>query len=54
MIRNLYYKGFLRNYILFWKIIFRMGIIIATYAVIRNLDIIKIILIYLKDKLHGK
>ncbi len=36
------------------KIIFGIGIIITTYAIIRNLDIIKIILIYLKDKLLGK
>jgi len=36
------------------KIIFGIGFLIATYAVIRNLDIIKIILIYFKDKLLGK
>ncbi len=36
------------------KIIFGTGIIITIYAIIRNLDIIKIILIYLKDKLLGK
>ena len=36
------------------KIIFGMGFLIATYAIIRNLDIIKIILIYFKDKLFGK
>ena len=36
------------------KIIFGIGFLIAIYAIIRNLDIIKIILVYLKDKLLGK
>ena len=36
------------------KIIFIVGILVTIYAVLRNLDIIKIILIYLKDKLFGK
>jgi hypothetical protein len=36
------------------KIIFGIGFLIAMYAIIRNLDIIKIILVYLKDKLLGK
>jgi len=36
------------------KIIFGLGVLIATYAIIRNLDIIKIILIYFKDKLLRK
>ena len=36
------------------KIIFSIGIIIAFYAIIRNLDIIKIILVYFKDKLLRK
>ncbi len=36
------------------KIIFGVGFLIAIYAVLRNLDIIKIILIYLKDKLLRK
>ena len=31
------------------KIVFILGVIIAIYAVARNLDIIKIILIYWKD-----
>ena len=31
------------------KIVFIIGIVIALYAVARNLDIIKIILIYWKD-----
>ena len=36
------------------KIIFVIGILVTLYAILRNLDIIKIILIYLKDKLLGK
>ena len=36
------------------KIIFVIGVLVALYAILRNLDIIKIILIYLKDKLFGK
>tara|TARA_Y100001935_G_scaffold164032_1_gene134895 strand:+ start:350 stop:481 length:132 start_codon:yes stop_codon:yes gene_type:complete len=42
------------EYYLILKLIFATGIIIAAYAIIRNLDIIKIILIYFKDKLIGK
>ena len=36
------------------KILFIIGVIIALYAVLRNLDIIKIILIYVKDTLLRK
>jgi hypothetical protein len=36
------------------KIIFVVGFLVALYAILRNLDIIKIILIYFKDKLLGK
>ena len=36
------------------KIIFVIGVVIALYAVARNLDIIKIILIYVKDTLLRK
>ena len=36
------------------KIIFVIGILVALYAILRNLDIIKIILIYFKDRLFGK
>jgi len=39
---------------LIFKIIFIIGILIALYAIIRKLDILKIILIYFKDKLLGK
>ena len=34
---------------LIFKIVFIVGVVIALYAVARNLDIIKIILIYWKD-----
>ena len=40
--------------ILILKIILIIGAIVTTYAVLRNLDIIKIILIYVKDTLLGK
>jgi len=36
------------------KIIFTIGVFVALYAILRNLDIIKIILVYFKDKLFGK
>jgi|TARA_B110001452_G_scaffold19809_1_gene15968 hypothetical protein len=36
------------------KILFVIGVIVAAYAVFRNLDIIKIILIYVKDTLLRK
>ncbi len=36
------------------KILFIIGVLIALYAILRNLDVIKIILIYFKDKLLGK
>ena len=40
--------------ILILKIILIIGAIVTTYAVLRNLDIIKIILIYIKDTLLRK
>ena len=40
--------------ILILKILLVIGAIIVTYAVLRNLDIIKIILIYVKDTLLRK
>ena len=40
--------------LLILKIFFIIGAIVAIYAVSRNLDIIKIILIYYKDLLLGK
>ena len=42
------------DFFLVLKILFVLGVMIALYAIIRNLDIIKIILIYFKDKLLGK
>ena len=36
------------------KIMFMVGALVAVYVILRNLDIIKIILIYFKDKLFGK
>jgi len=36
------------------KIIFIVGVIIAIYAIARNLDIIKIILVYWKDLILRK
>jgi len=36
------------------KIIFVIGVLVTLYAILRNLDIIRIILIYFKDKLFGK
>ena len=36
------------------KVIFVVGVVIAVYAVARNLDIIKIILIYWKDLILRK
>ena len=36
------------------KIMLVTGILLGLYAILRNLDIIKIILIYFKDKLFGK
>ena len=42
------------DFFLVLKILFVIGVMIALYAIIRNLDIIKIILIYFKDKLIGK
>ena len=40
--------------ILILKIILIIGAIVTTYAVLRNLDIITIILIYVKDTLLRK
>ena len=40
--------------ILILKILFIIGALVATYAVLRNLDIIKIILVYFKDLILKK
>ena len=37
-----------------FKLIIIVGVLIAVYATLRNLDVIKIILIYLKDLLRRK
>ena len=37
-----------------FKIIVIVGVLIAVYATLRNLDVIKIILVYLKDLLLRK
>ena len=37
-----------------FKLIILVGVLIAVYATLRNLDVIKIILIYLKDLLLRK
>jgi hypothetical protein len=42
------------EFFLILKIIFVIGAIVAAYAVLRNLDIIKIIIIYIKDTLLRK
>ena len=42
------------EFFLILKILFVIGAIITAYAVLRNLDIIKIILIYIKDTLLRK
>ena len=40
--------------ILILKIVFIIGAIVTAYAILRNLDIIKIILIYFKDLILRK
>ena len=40
--------------ILLFKILVGIGLLVGLYAVIRNLDIIKIILIYWKDLIFGR
>ena len=42
------------EFLLILKILCIIGAIITAYAVLRNLDIIKIILIYIKDTLLRK
>ena len=39
---------------LIFKIIIIVGVLVAVYATLRNLDVIKIILIYFKDLLLRK
>ena len=42
------------DFYLFVKFGFILGIIIALYLILKNIDVIKIILNYWKDKLFGK
>tara|TARA_A100001015_G_C14779783_1_gene628695 strand:+ start:645 stop:776 length:132 start_codon:yes stop_codon:yes gene_type:complete len=42
------------DFLFLFKIVIIIGILVALYAILRNLDIIKIILIYFKDKLFRK
>jgi len=42
------------DFLFLFKIVTVIGILIALYAILRNLDIIKIIFVYFKDKLFGK
>ena len=48
------YLSSIMELLLVLKILFIIGVIIALYAVARNLDIIKIILIYWKDLILRK
>ena len=40
--------------ILLFKILVGIGLLVGLYAVLKNLDIIKIILIYWKDLIFGR
>ena len=42
------------DFLFLLKIVIIIGILVTLYAIFRNLDIIKIILVYFKDKLFGK
>jgi len=54
MVGKKYKLTYLMELILILKIILILGAIVTAYAVLRNLDIIKIILIYVKDALLRK
>ena len=54
MVGKKYKLTYLMELILILKILLIIGAIVAAYAVLRNLDIIKIILIYVKDALLRK
>ena len=54
MVGKKYKLTYLMEILLILKILLIIGAIVATYAVLRNLDIIKIILIYVKDTLLRK
>ena len=42
------------EFLLIFKILIIIGVILAIYAILRNMDIIKIILIYFKDLIMRK
>ena len=42
------------EFLLIFKILIIIGVILAIYAILRNIDIIKIILIYFKDLIMRK
>ena len=54
MVGKKYKLTYLMEILLIFKILLVIGAIVASYAVLRNLDIIKIILIYVKDTLLRK
>ena len=48
------FKIIMMEFLLIIKILFIIGLAITIYAILRNLDILKIIFIYLKDSLFDK
>ncbi|QIZ20919.1 hypothetical protein E5R92_03865 [Candidatus Pelagibacter giovannonii] len=48
------FKIIIMEVLLIIKILFIIGLAITIYAILRNLDILKIIFIYLKDSLFDK
>jgi hypothetical protein len=49
-----FFKIIIMEFLLIIKILFIIGLAITIFAILRNLDILKIILIYFKDLLLGK
>ena len=49
-----FFKVIIMEYLLIIKILFIIGLAITIFAILRNLDILKIIFIYLKDSLFDK
>ena len=48
------FKIIIMEFLLIIKILFIIGLAITIYAILRNLDILKIIFIYLKDSLFDE
>ena len=48
------FKIIIMEFLLIIKILFIIGLAITIFAILRNLDILKIIFIYLKDSLFDK